>query len=189
MYIDTNTYLKNLPTFSWTTESESYWASSNLQCNIKWIILNNLFWKWLAQRYQKSASSHLRDDDFIACNYLTIILRNSLWTSKGTLHCTFMPRQWIQSEQEKSSLKYSFKKQLHISPNILYCWPSLISVASIWVSGNCLDICGWMSHWQAHKRANHFVGILGYFCLHMQATEAIVIEFSKKCFRHTMVKL
>lgn len=54
MYIDTNTYLKNLPTLNWTTETESYWASSNLQCNIKWIILNNLFWKWLAQKYAKN---------------------------------------------------------------------------------------------------------------------------------------
>lgn len=54
IYTDTNTYLKNLPTLSWTAEIESYCASSMLQCKIKWIILNNLFWKWSAQMYARS---------------------------------------------------------------------------------------------------------------------------------------
>lgn len=54
IYTDTNIYLKNLPTLSWTAEIESYWASSILQCKIKWIILNNLFWKWSAQMHTRS---------------------------------------------------------------------------------------------------------------------------------------
>lgn len=51
IYTDTNTYLKNLPTLSSAAEIESYCAFSILQCKIKLIILNNLFWKWSAQMY------------------------------------------------------------------------------------------------------------------------------------------
>lgn len=82
-----NTYLKNSPTLSWTAKIESYCASNILQCKIKWIIL--IFsGNGLHKCMQDIASSHLGDDNFIVCNYLTINSRNSLWTSKESLHWT-----------------------------------------------------------------------------------------------------